>query len=200
MAGPKLRRRHPVHRNGTHGNGAGRNQYRVVGGGGGSGRRHDHANPLRQTRRFAGSEWLGGRTGRQQRGLCLGHCATAVFIGLVGGVLVIFAVEMLEVRLAVDDPSGAVSVHAVAGIWGVLALGFFARFPGAAGQGLAQLIGVATLLGFVLPFTYGLNWLLNRFYPQRAPMEGERLGMDVNELGATAYPEFVIHTEEFIPR
>ncbi len=126
--------------------------------------------------------------------------ATAAFIGLVAGVLVIFAVELFEVRLAVDDPSGAVSVHAVAGIWGVLALGFFARLPGAAGQWLAQLIGVATLLGFVLPLTYGLNWLLNRFYPQRAPMEGERLGMDVNELGATAYPEFVIHTEEFIPR
>ncbi|MGO9210709.1 MAG: ammonium transporter [Terriglobales bacterium] len=126
--------------------------------------------------------------------------ATAVFIGLVAGVLVIFAVELLEVRLAVDDPSGAVSVHAIAGIWGVLALGFFARLPGAAGQWLAQLIGVATLLGFVLPLTYGLNWLLNRFYPQRTPMEGERLGMDVNELGATAYPEFVIHTEEFIPR
>ncbi len=126
--------------------------------------------------------------------------ATAVFIGLVAGVLVIFAVELLEVRLRVDDPSGAVSVHAVAGIWGVLALGFFARLPGSAGQWLAQLIGVATLLGFVLPLTYGLNWLLNRFYPQRAPMEGERLGMDVNELGATAYPEFVIHTEEFIPR
>jgi len=126
--------------------------------------------------------------------------ATAVFIGLVAGVLVIFAVELFEVRLAVDDPGGAVSVHAVSGIWGVLALGFFARFPGATGQWLAQLIGVATLLGFVLPLTYGLNWLLNRFYPQRAPMEGERLGMDVSELGATAYPEFVIHTEEFIPR
>ena len=126
--------------------------------------------------------------------------ATAVFIGLVAGVVVIFAVELLEVRLRVDDPGGAVSVHAVAGIWGVLALGFFARFPGAGGQWLAQLIGVATLLGFVLPLTYGLNWLLNRFYPQRAPMEGERLGMDVSELGASAYPEFVIHTEEFIPR
>jgi len=126
--------------------------------------------------------------------------ATAVFMGLVAGVLVILAVELFEVRLAVDDPSGAISVHAVAGIWGVLALGLFARFPGAAGQWLAQLIGVATLLGFVLPLTYGLNWLLNRFYPQRASMEGERLGMDVSELGATAYPEFVIHTEEFIPR
>jgi len=126
--------------------------------------------------------------------------AAALLIGLVAGILVIFSIELLEVRLAVDDPSGAVSVHAVAGIWGVLALGFFGRFPGAAGQWLAQLVGVATLLGFVLPLTYGLNWLLNRFYPQRAPVEGERLGMDVSELGATAYPEFVIHTEEFIPR
>jgi len=126
--------------------------------------------------------------------------AAALLIGLVAGILVIFSIELLEVRLAVDDPSGAVSVHAVAGIWGVLALGFFGRFPGAAGQWLAQLVGVATLLGFVLPLTYGLNWLLNRFYPQRAPLEGERLGMDVSELGATAYPEFVIHTEEFIPR
>jgi Amt family ammonium transporter len=126
--------------------------------------------------------------------------AAALVIGLVAGVLVTFAVELLEVRLAVDDPGGAVSVHAVAGIWGVLALGFFARFSGAAGQWLAQLVGVATLLGFVLPLTYGLNWLLNRFVPQRAPMEGERLGMDVNELGATAYPEFVTHTEEFIQR
>lgn len=127
--------------------------------------------------------------------------ATAVFIGLVAGVLVTLAIELFEVRLAVDDPGGAVSVHAVAGIWGVLALGFFGHFPQpASGQWVAQLVGVATLLGFVLPLTYGLNWLLNRFVPQRAPLEGERLGMDVYELGATAYPEFVTHTEEFIPR
>jgi len=125
--------------------------------------------------------------------------AAAVFIGLVAGVLITFSVELLEARLAVDDPGGAVSVHAAAGIWGVLALGFVAS-SGAAGQWLAQLVGIATLLGFVLPLTYGLNWLLDRFLPQRAPLEGERLGMDVYELGASAYPEFVTHTEEFIPR
>ena len=143
--------------------------------------------------------WVGGLAA-SSAGCASVSPATAVFVGLVAGILVIFAVELFEARLAVDDPGGAVSVHAVAGIWGVLALGLFGRFPGASGQWLAQLIGIATLLGFVLPLTYGLNWLLDRFYPQRASMEGERLGMDVSELGASAYPEFVIHTEEFIPR
>jgi Amt family ammonium transporter len=142
--------------------------------------------------------------------------AAAVVIGLAAGALVTFAVEWFESRLAVDDPGGAISVHAVGGIWGVLALGLFAHFPnpalnavsgplrGSAGgdsrQWLAQLVGVATLLGFVLPLTYGLNWLLNRFYPQRVAVEGERQGMDLFELGAGAYPEFITHTEPFTQR
>jgi Amt family ammonium transporter len=71
---------------------------------------------------------------------------------------------------------------------------------GAPGQWLAQLVGVATLLGFVLPLTYGLNWALNRICPFRVAIEGERQGMDLYELGAGAYPEFVTHTEDFIPR
>jgi Amt family ammonium transporter len=57
-------------------------------------------------------------------------------------------------------------------------------------------VGVATLLGFVLPLTYSLNWLLNRVYRQRVAAEGERQGMDLYELGAGAYPEFVIHRED----
>ena len=67
-------------------------------------------------------------------------------------------------------------------------------------QWLAQLIGVATLLGFILPLTYGVNRLLDRFYPFRVSIEGERQGMDLHELGAGAYPEFVTHTDEFLPR
>ena len=62
------------------------------------------------------------------------------------------------------------------------------------------MIGIATLLGFVLPLTYSLNWLLDRLYPQRVDPDGERQGMDLYELGAGAYPEFVIHTDEFIQR
>jgi Amt family ammonium transporter len=142
--------------------------------------------------------------------------AEAVVIGFVAGVVVTFSVEWFELRLEVDDPGGAVSVHAVGGIWGLLALGVFGEFHKpvlnvagtsttamggtASGQWLAQLIGVATLLGFVLPLTYGVNRLLNRFYPYRVSIEGERQGMDLHELGAGAYPEFVTHGDEFFPR
>jgi ammonium transporter, Amt family len=126
---------------------------------------------------------------------------TAVIVGMVAGGLVTFAVEWLEFGLKVDDPGGAISVHALNGIWGVLAVGLLAQFSGqTSGQFLAQLVGIATLIGFVLPLTYGLNWLLNRFYPQRVAADGERQGMDLHELGADAYPEFVIHSEEFIQR
>jgi Amt family ammonium transporter len=143
--------------------------------------------------------------------------AEAVVIGSIAGVLVTFSIEWLELRMEVDDPGGAVSVHAVGGIWSILALCVFGHFlrpvsnvgldslpeamiGTASGQWLAQLIGVATLLGFVLPVTYGLNRLLNRFYPFRVSVEGERQGMDLHELGAGAYPEYVTHTDEFLPR
>jgi Amt family ammonium transporter len=65
---------------------------------------------------------------------------------------------------------------------------------------IAQLVGIGTLIGLMLPFIYGLNWLVNKFVRFRTDAEGERLGMDLRELGAGAYPEFVIHSDEFIPR
>ena len=125
--------------------------------------------------------------------------AAAILVGIVAGGLVLFAIDLLESRLAIDDPGGAVSVHAVAGIWGLLA-GSFLSFGGLEGQWLAQLAGIATLLGVVLPLTYGLNWLLDKAYPQRVDEEGETQGMDLYELGAGAYPEFVVHSDEFTPR
>ena len=101
--------------------------------------------------------------------------------------------------MEVDDPGGAISVHAVSGIWGVLAVGLFGRLEAdGAGQLLAQAVGIATLVGFVLPFTYGLNLLLDRVMGQRVAVEGEHQGMDLYELGAGAYPEFVTHTDEFM--
>jgi Amt family ammonium transporter len=48
----------------------------------------------------------------------------------------------------------------------------------------------------LLPLAYGLTWFLNRFYPQRVALEGERQGMDLHELGAGAYPEFITHSED----
>jgi Amt family ammonium transporter len=125
--------------------------------------------------------------------------AEALIVGLVAGTLVPFSVELLDLRMEVDDPGGSISVHAVGGLWGVLAVGLFGRLEaGAPGQLLAQAAGIATLLGFVLPFTYALNFLLNRFMGQRVAAEGEHQGMDLYELGAGAYPEFVIHNDEFM--
>jgi Amt family ammonium transporter len=127
--------------------------------------------------------------------------AEAIVIGGIAGALVTFSVEWFELRLAVDDPSGAISSHAVGGIWGVLSVGIFANFAGAeAGQWLAQLAGLASLIGFVLPTAYALNWLLDRAYPQRIATEGERQGLDLYELGSGAYPEFATHSEEFSQR
>jgi Amt family ammonium transporter len=71
---------------------------------------------------------------------------------------------------------------------------------GSPGQWLAQLVGIATLLGFVLPLSYALNWLLNRVYRQRVELEGELQGMDLYELGAGAYPEFSIYRDDFMHR
>ncbi len=124
--------------------------------------------------------------------------AEAVLIGLVAGALVAISAELLEFKLRVDDPAGAISVHALAGIWGVISVALFARFPVTlAGQMTAQVIGLATLLGFIFPLTYGLNWVTNRFYPYRVPREGEPQGMDLHDLGANAYPEFVTHMDDF---
>jgi Amt family ammonium transporter len=126
----------------------------------------------------------------------------AIDIGVVAGVLVTYMIELAELRLQVDDPGGAVSVHAGAGLWGLIALGLFGHFPdGTRGAHvLAQLVGVAALLGFMLPVIYGVNLLLNKLMPYRVDNDGDWQGMDIRELGAGAYPEFVVHADEFVPR
>ena len=155
--------------------------------------------------------WIGGLAASS------GACAfvvpaEAVVIGAAAGVLVTLAVEWFELGMRVDDPGGAISAHAMGGLWGVLSVGIFAQIPvrdlnaagqpaiGHPGQWLAQVVGIATLIGFVLPLTYGLNWVVNRFYPYRVPAEGERQGLDLYELGAGAYPEFIVHNDEFMER
>jgi Amt family ammonium transporter len=146
---------------------------------------------------LCGNSWIGGLVASSASCAFVAPAA-ALVIGLVTGVLITFSVEWFELRLRVDDPGGAISVHALGGFWGILAAGIFNRFPGEPGQWLAQMVGIATLVGFVLPLTYGLNWLLDRFYPQRVAAEGERQGMDLYELGAGAYPELEIHNEEYM--
>ena len=152
--------------------------------------------------------WIGGLAA-SSAGCAFLSPAEAVVVGSIAGALVVLAVEMLELRLSVDDPGGSISAHAAGGIWGLLAVAIFVREPATvigrgqsfaetgSGQWLAQLVGIATLLGVVLPLTYALNKLLNRFYPQRVAPEGEHQGLDLHELGAGAYPEFLAHSDEF---
>jgi ammonium transporter, Amt family len=119
--------------------------------------------------------------------------AASLFIGGVAGMITPLFVELLELALSVDDPSGAITVHGAAGLWGLFAAGVFSAAPG---QLIAQLVGIAALLGLLLPLVYLLFAVLNRFVPFRVDPDGERIGMDLHELGGSAYPEFVIHRDE----
>jgi Amt family ammonium transporter len=128
--------------------------------------------------------------------------AAAMIVGGVAGILAVSVADFLEFQLAIDDPGGAVSVHAVGGLWGVLAVALLAvRCRGPSGQWLAQLVGIATLLGFVLPLYLWIELVIGSpVYRQRVEREGELQGMDLFELGAGAYPEFDIHGDEFLQR
>lgn len=117
----------------------------------------------------------------------------AIFVGVVIGIVTPLQVELFELALSIDDPSGAITVHAVSGFWGLLAAGIFAPRPG---QLLAQLIGIAALGGVILPLVYFLLALLNLLLHFRVEADGERIGMDLHELGGGAYPEFVVHRDE----
>jgi len=145
--------------------------------------------------------WTAGLVAGSAAGAFVSPLA-AIFTAAVAGVLTTYLVELFELRLLVDDPGGAISVHAGAGIWGLFAAGIFANHAAAsvAAQILSQCIGIATLLGFMLPLIHGCNLLLNRILPYRVDRDGDWQGMDIRELGAGAYPEFVIHADEFVPR
>ncbi len=117
--------------------------------------------------------------------------AAAMIVGLVAGALVTYTVELLELHLTIDDPGGSISVHLIGGIWGIISVALLAK----SGQWLPQLAGVSTLLGFVLPLTYLIVLVLNRISRMRAAPEGERQGLDLHELGAGAYPDFMTHND-----
>jgi Amt family ammonium transporter len=121
---------------------------------------------------------------------------TAALTGFVAGALVTYSVDFLEVRLRLDDPAGAISIFGVCGLWGAAAVAVFAS--NAPGQWIAQLAGIATLLGFVLPLSYGVNCAIHRLWPMRVAPEAERQGLDIHELGAGAYPEFITHGDDFL--
>lgn len=118
--------------------------------------------------------------------------AEALLVGLVAGALVVYVIELLELRLKVDDPAGAISVHGVGGLWGLFAAGLL----NGGTQFVPQLLGIATLLGTVFPLTYCLSLIENRLIHFRVRPEAERQGLDLSELGAGAYPEFMVHRDD----
>src|SRR5215471_4465648 len=139
----------------------------------------------------------------------------AFFIGIVAGVVVIWAIDALE-WLRIDDPIGAVPVHLVAGIWGTLSLGLFATgaygaptatgadtSAGAIVQGLfygggwaqlkAQAIGSGSICVATLVVSFLLMYAVKATGTLRISREGELEGLDIHEHGMFAYPEFATH-------
>jgi len=110
---------------------------------------------------------------------------TPILIGAIGGALVVFAVPMFD-RLKLDDPVGALSVHLVNGIWGTLAVGIFAKDV----SFMAQLKGVLLVAVFAFVVSYIVLFIINKITPFRASDEVQVEGLDVNEVGVEAYPEF----------
>jgi Amt family ammonium transporter len=110
----------------------------------------------------------------------------ATLIGAVGGVLVVFSITMLDKTFKIDDPVGAISVHGVVGLWGLLAVPLTnsdVLFSG-------QLIGAATIFVWVFGTSLALWLVLKAVMGIRVTEEEEDIGLDLTECGEQAYPEF----------
>ncbi|MBT3335748.1 MAG: ammonium transporter [Methylococcales bacterium] len=109
----------------------------------------------------------------------------ATGIGMVGGILVVFSIVNLD-KLKIDDPVGAISVHGVVGMWGLLAVCL--SNPDATFK--AQMIGLGTILGFVLVSSLIVWSIIKAVIGIRVTEEQEHQGVDYSECGVEAYPEF----------
>ncbi|MHC4066495.1 MAG: ammonium transporter, partial [Planctomycetota bacterium] len=121
------------------------------------------------------------------------HIMTPVAAAGIGSIaaVIMYAVAMLLEKLEIDDVVGAVPVHLAAGIWGTLAVAIFGN-PEAWGTGLGrwdqlvvQATGVAATFVWAFGLGFALLWLINRVYPLRIDPEGEQVGLNVAEHGAS---------------
>ena len=139
----------------------------------------------------------------------------ATVIGAVGGLLVCFGVWLLDHKLRIDDPVGAVAVHMMNGIWGTLAVGLFATDTSPAmktagiqnglfyGGGLEQLklqfIGFVAVAGWTVVTMIVAFLFIKKVFGLRVTREEEILGLDVTEHGLpTAYGGFMFAPEPFV--
>jgi len=144
-------------------------------------------------------------------------CATvsplsAIIIGAIGGVIVVYAVTILDQVFHVDDPVGAVSVHAICGVWGTLAVGLFSEarygissgvgeinglfFGGGIQQFVIQLIGVGAVAAWTLGMGFIVFFIIKNTVGLRVSREEELKGLDIEEHGIEAYSGFQIFTTE----
>jgi len=132
----------------------------------------------------------------------------AVVIGLVAGVLVVGSVIFWERVCKIDDPVGAISVHGVNGLWGMIALGLFADgtygdgFNGVAGAvkglfyggGASQLTAQLIACVVVVVWAFGMHYIFFTVQKKttglRSSEADELAGLDVTEMGVLAYPDF----------
>ncbi|HSI78486.1 MAG TPA: ammonium transporter [Lunatimonas sp.] len=112
----------------------------------------------------------------------------AAVIGFIGGMLVVFGVLFFD-KVRIDDPVGAISVHLVCGIWGTLAVGIFGDLAGMS-QIISQLIGIVSIGAFCVAFTFIVLYTLKKTTGIRVDEQEELEGLDINEHGMHAYPDF----------
>lgn len=110
----------------------------------------------------------------------------ATLIGAFGGVLVVFAITAID-KMKLDDPVGAISVHGVVGMWGLLAV------PLTNGDATftAQIIGLVTIFAWTFVASFIVWLILKMVFGIRVSEEEEYEGVDISECGLEAYPEFV---------
>ena len=109
----------------------------------------------------------------------------ATFIGLIGGVIVYFSVVILDTKLKIDDPVGAISAHGTVGIWGIMAT----PLSGAGAFG-TQFLGALIIFAWVFVTSFIVLKILDSVVGIRASEEDEDLGLDKAEIGVEAYPDF----------
>ncbi len=132
---------------------------------------------------------------------------SAIWIGLIGGVLVVLGVIVIDQYLHIDDPVGAIAVHGICGTWGTLALGLFAQdifSPGTTGNGLffgggwrllgVQALGVISVFGWCMITGFLLFYVIKQLAGLRVSREEELRGLDIDEHGMEAYSGFQIFT------
>ena len=129
---------------------------------------------------------------------------SAIIIGAIAGIVVVFAVEFFDKILHIDDPVGAISVHGVCGIIGTLAIGLFAQgeevrglfFGGGWNQLGIQFVGVGAIVVWVTATALVLFGTLKAVNLLRVDPTEERVGLDIGEHGTEAYGGFQIFSEQ----